>query len=522
MATRPAARGQRQRLHGPPGEDADEPPVPAEKKSADEIIDELGFGYYQIQLLLICGGSRAAYGSAVQLLAMIQGCIMLEWGLDSVYESILTGSVFAGQIFGMLTLGPLADYYGRRPVILIGWALVVIFGLVSCLATNIWFIIVTETLVGVGLGAIQALTYDLFMEAVPSKFRSRVVYISLFTVLGELYVIAVAWGVLEEYGWRWLAFYSTLPIVVVSITGYFLMEESARWLASQGRNLEADKILTSVAATNGKMGYSTKLKEIAAVAEAEGLESFAELFSPKLWSTTLTLWSVQLLGYFTVYCIFIVLIDFFEDSSDCNYEYGWIFFATLIESFGILGAFGLVGAVGRSVTQGIFWIGTSLLLIGWLTLQLDGQYWPSISFLFFTKVTVSGGAAALWLQSAELYPVALRATGHSAANIMGKLGSFSAVFWVDAYAATDANNFTLGTVIYLIAAFIAGLLALQLRETKNVKLNESDDDSEASERLFEERDGSTPETTNPSTSLLSGSGGVTGNGGSEFSKGKNK
>jgi hypothetical protein len=101
-------------------------------------------------------------------------------------------------------------------------------------------------------------------------------------------------------------------------------------------------------------------------------------------------------------------------------------------------------------------------------------------------------------------------------------GSFSAVFWVDAYAATDANNFTLGTVIYLIAALIAGLLALRLRETKNMKLSESADDSEASERLLEERDGSTPETTNSSTSLLGGSGGGTGNSGSDFSKGKNK
>lgn len=262
-------------------------------KNIEEVFDDLGFGYYQVQLLLICGGSRAAYGASVQLLALIQGCIMLEWGLDDVYESVLTGSVFAGQIFGMLTLGPLADYYGRRPIIVVGWAFIVVFGLVACLATDIWFLIASETLVGVGLGAVQALTYDLFLETVPNKFRSRVVYISLFTVAGELYVIGVAWGVLSTWGWRWLAFLSMLPIIFVAIVGYWVMEESARWLVTQGQAVEAEKVLAVIGATNGKNGYTVLLEDSKAVVEIDGFESFAELFGPKLWSTTLNLWAVQ-------------------------------------------------------------------------------------------------------------------------------------------------------------------------------------------------------------------------------------
>lgn len=264
-----------------------------ESKNVEEIFDDLGFGYYQIQLLLICGGSRAAYGSSVQLLALIQGCIMLEWGLDDVYESVLTGSVFAGQIFGMLTLGPLADYYGRRPIIIVGWVFIVIFGLIACLATDIWFLIAVETLVGVGLGTVQALTYDLFLETVPTKYRSRVMYISLFTVLGELYVVAIAWAVLSTWGWRWLAFFAMLPIICVSLVGFFVMEESARWLVTQGQSAEAEKVLAVIGTTNGKNGYTVILKDTKAALESEGFESFAELFSPKLWDTTLLLWSVQ-------------------------------------------------------------------------------------------------------------------------------------------------------------------------------------------------------------------------------------
>ena len=289
-------RGGRQRLAGVIDGDPDGPVTVNVGKTMDAVQEDLGFGRYHVILLLICGGSRAAYGSAVQMLALVQGCIMLEWGLDDVYESILTGSVFAGQIFGMLALGPLADYYGRRPLILVGWLLVVVFGFTTCLATDIWFLIAMLTVVGIGLGAIQALTYDLFLETTPSKFRSRAVYISLFTVLGELYVIAVAWGgVLSQDGWRWLAFYTFIPILVVSVVGFLVMEESAPWLFAQGKIADSEQVLRVIATTNGKgAGYNVKLKETnSSATEGESFESFAELFSPKLWDTTLTLWGVQ-------------------------------------------------------------------------------------------------------------------------------------------------------------------------------------------------------------------------------------
>lgn len=198
-----------------------------------------------------------------------------------------------------------------------------------------------------------------------------------------------------------------------------------------------------------------------------------------------------------MYCIFIVLVDFFEDSADCSYEYGWIFFATFIESLGILGAFSLVFNFGRGRTQSLLWISTSLFLIGWLVLQLQNQYWPSLAFLFATKITVSGGAAALWLHTAELYPVKVRATGHSAANIMAKVGSFAAVFWVDAFASVDASNFTIGTCVYLVTAALAGFFALQLRETKTADETEKD---QSSLPTFED----SHETDDSSAGLLSG------------------
>jgi hypothetical protein len=51
-----------------------------------------------------------------------------------------------------------------------------------------------------------------------------------------------------------------------------------------------------------------------------------------------------------------------------------------------------------------------------------GTDWPSIGMLMAAKVTLAAGMAAMWMQTAELYSTRIRATGHSYASVMGKIG----------------------------------------------------------------------------------------------------
>jgi MFS family permease len=107
-------------------------------------------------------------------------------------------------------------------------------------------------MVGVGIGASQSVAYDLFAEAILSKYRSRVTYMSFFSVVGSEYTIPVGRGVLDYYGWRWSAFACATPIFFVLILGYFYLSESPRWLASQGRYKDAEEILVEAARLNNK------------------------------------------------------------------------------------------------------------------------------------------------------------------------------------------------------------------------------------------------------------------------------
>jgi putative MFS transporter len=276
-----------------PSDETEQPwKEPTDKgRTIDEIYDLLGFGWFQIQLLLIVGISMACDAMEITMLSFIQECVALEWDLSSTMESALTGAVFAGQVLGMMFLGPFGDIYGRRAAILFGWFFVVVFGLASCLSPNIYYLIVFRALVGIGIGASQTLAYDLFAETVPTLFRSRIIYMSLFSVLGELYVDSAAWILLTEYGWRWLAFTCAIPMVIVAVVGYFMLPESPRWLTSQERYSEAEEILSVAAVMNEKteaLGNVVLRRNEMTVFD----QTFSDLMSGPLWLETITLWVI--------------------------------------------------------------------------------------------------------------------------------------------------------------------------------------------------------------------------------------
>ena len=89
-------------------------------RTIDDVFDEIDFGTYQWRLLVLIGVSIASAAVEMTLLAFIQSCVVSEWNLSTIYESFLTASVLIGQIIGLLTFGPVADFYGRRTAILIG------------------------------------------------------------------------------------------------------------------------------------------------------------------------------------------------------------------------------------------------------------------------------------------------------------------------------------------------------------------------------------------------------------------
>lgn len=76
---------------------------------------------------------------------------------------------------GSLALGVMSDTLGRRPAFLLATMLVLLFGVSTTFATNIWWLVVFRTLVGFGAGGMEV-PFDLLGEMINHKENNRSVY----------------------------------------------------------------------------------------------------------------------------------------------------------------------------------------------------------------------------------------------------------------------------------------------------------------------------------------------------------
>lgn len=95
---------------------ANENTSPLPTLSLDDAVETMGYGFFQIRILIATGLCFAADAMQVVSLTFVTPILEHEWKLTADEGASLESSLFAGAMVGTLCLGPLADRIGRRPV----------------------------------------------------------------------------------------------------------------------------------------------------------------------------------------------------------------------------------------------------------------------------------------------------------------------------------------------------------------------------------------------------------------------
>ena len=129
--------------------------------SVDEAIEGLGMGRFQFVVLTAAGLCFAADAMQVLQLTFLGEVLRLEWNLSDNETAMITSILFIGAIFGTLTLGPLADKKGRKPVFLLSASIISIFGVAVATVRSYSALLANLFMVGWGVGG---LTGEFFLS----------------------------------------------------------------------------------------------------------------------------------------------------------------------------------------------------------------------------------------------------------------------------------------------------------------------------------------------------------------------
>jgi len=175
-----------------------------------------------------------------------------------------------GAAVGALFSGPIADKYGRKRIIMLSNVLYLMGGLCMTiklkpleLDSNIMqaFLLTGRYLTGVSIG-VTSMNVPLYIsEICPLELRGRVIAIyTCMIVTGQLVCNMLAMLLLLDVNWRYLVLFSMI-FVVFQFVAMFSMPESPRWLAMNGRQEEADKVIKRVYKSAFYEIYTTSLRK---------------------------------------------------------------------------------------------------------------------------------------------------------------------------------------------------------------------------------------------------------------------
>lgn len=222
----------------------------AVESSVPARLDRLPWARWHWLVIMALGITWVLDGLEVTVVGNIAATLTEPGSGLGITESQIgyaAGIYIAGACAGSIFFSYLTDRFGRKNLFMITLAVYLVFSFLTAFSPNFLFFAVCRFLAGTGIGGEYSAIYSAVDELIPARFRGQVALaISGSYWIGAMLGSAVSIVLLNTsivsqfYGWR-IAFGigAALGICVLLIRRY--IPESPRWLATHGRNDEAER-----------------------------------------------------------------------------------------------------------------------------------------------------------------------------------------------------------------------------------------------------------------------------------------
>ncbi|KAG4075818.1 hypothetical protein HA402_003644 [Bradysia odoriphaga] len=175
----------------------------------------------------------------------------LEWVCENdILPTIAQSLFFLGAITGGLSLGWIADRFGRVPALVAANVVGGAAGIITAFANSFWTFTVCRYFAGFAFDNCFTLMYILVLEYVGPKWRTFVANMCTAIYFG-IGALVMPWIAFYVNDWKMLTIVLSAPLLFAIFTPW-LVPESARWLVSQNKMEKATRIIEKFERVNKK------------------------------------------------------------------------------------------------------------------------------------------------------------------------------------------------------------------------------------------------------------------------------
>jgi MFS transporter, AAHS family, 4-hydroxybenzoate transporter len=336
--------------------------------------------------IALCALASLLDGYDIQALGLSIPGMAKDFGMAPTALTFAVTASLIGMAFGAITLGPLGDRFGRKPMLIAFLMLIGVTTLGAITATGPTTLAIWRFFSGLGMGAIIPVAIAIVAEAAPEKSRTALITMMIAcSPIGSFVAGFAAPQIEPVYGWRGIFAFGGALTVVAGL---------AIWLALPG----------------------------AAPVKAEFAPKVSSLLTPKYRARTTLLWAIFAANLFVSYSLISWLPTLLSQA-------GWVK-AEAQRATGLMSLGGVCGGLaiawaadkGRAVPV----LATAYVLSAGLFVMFvigPGGKVAWMALLALVGAGAIGAQMALGSFSASFYPAEIRTTGLGWSGGIGRIGA---------------------------------------------------------------------------------------------------
>ncbi len=405
-------------------------------------------------------------------IAYVMPALVKDWHLTPVAMGSLMSAGYAGQFIGAVSLGILAERWGRMPVFLVAMTIMCLLAIGCATAPDYKTLFALRFVQGISIGGALPVSITYINELAPTRIRGRYFATFQFLCMSGYAAASISSAyIIPHFGWRWLFGLGAAPLILLPLV-VLLLPESPRWLARAGRIADTNRALAKLGGTAVTISAATDAPrdtpfvkaaptKVTALFGAEyrrrTMIVIAMWFATSFASFGLTTWVPSI--YVTVFKIPVAEALGYSAIASTVFLFVSPTVGFIIDYFG-----------RRPPAIAVTGI-ASIALLG-LALYRPENTHLLVAMVVTGQIAIFVGSMILWPYTAEIYPTRVRALGLGMVSSTARFASMFTPLLVGGILGSGGSIKIVFATFGLCALIAFALWATATRETAKMSLDE--------------------------------------------------